>query len=203
MKSGRWHIIPNRMMHTLPHVLTIILTSLSMTASVELAQADGMEPTKPVRAHGMQQTLHLPANIRARFLAGMRQHLSEISDIQAALANGDFERAAQIAQTRLGLNAPGSAACRMDSMADQKTGAAAISAFPRITSHLGGDAGIAPYMPKAMHDVGVKMHQAADHFAEVSRASAATKDYPAALSALSAVTTQCIACHAQFTTETQ
>lgn len=183
--------------------LTFALVSLSWTAAVGPAQAGSSETAKPAIKHETRQTLYLPANLRSRFLAGMRQHLAQISEIQAALANGEFEHAAQIAQNRLGLNAPGSTACRMDSMADQKTGAAAISAFPRIASHLGDDTGIAPYMPKAMHDVGLKMHQAADHFAEVSRASAATKDFPATLSALNAVTTQCIACHAQFKTETQ
>lgn len=187
----------------LSHTLVLMLALVTLTESIDLVQADDIVQPKRATKHETRQTLYLPAKIRSHFLAGMRQHLAEISDIQAALANGEFEQAAQIAQNRLGLNAPGSAACRMDSMADQRTGQAAINTFPRIASQPGRDAGIAPYMPKAMHEVGVKMHQAADHFAEISRASAATKNYPAALSALNAVTTQCIACHAQFRAETQ
>ncbi len=176
-------------------MVVAVLVSV-LVSGVSGVRADDTVPVKKT-AQETRQLLRLPPKVRVRFLAGMRQHLAEISDIQAALAQGEFDRAAQIAEDRLGLGAPDSAPCRMDSMADAKTGKSAAEAFPRIASRLGGG-GIAPYMPKAMHDVGVRMHQAADHFAKVSRASAAAKDYPAALSALNAVTTQCIACHAQF-----
>ncbi|MDA8328493.1 MAG: hypothetical protein M0Z83_05935 [Betaproteobacteria bacterium] len=142
-----------------------------------------------------RQVVKVPAAVRAHFLAGMRQHLVEIADIQAALANGEFERAAQIAQQHLGLSAPGSAACRMPSMAGNPSDA---QHFPSISGALSASSDIAPYMPKAMHDVGVSMHHAADRFAAVSRAAASTSDYPVTLRALSKVTEGCVACHAQF-----
>jgi hypothetical protein len=151
--------------------------------------ADALQPSDT------RQVVKVPAAVRAHFLAGMRGHLAELADIQAALANGEFERAAQIAQQHLGLSAPGSAACRMPSMAGNPPDA---QHFPSISGTQSTSSDIAPYMPKAMHDAGVSMHHAADQFAAVSRAAAPTSNYPMALHALSKVTEGCVACHAQF-----
>lgn len=150
---------------------------------------------EPFQSSDTRQVVKVPAAVRDHFLAGMRQHLAEMADIQAALANSEFKRAAQIAQQHLGLSAPGSAACRMPSMADNPSD---TPHFPRISGTPSASSDIAPYMPKAMHDAGVSMHHAADQFAAVSRAAAASSNYPAALHALSKVTEACVACHAQF-----
>uniref|UniRef100_E6QRP3 Cytochrome c n=1 Tax=mine drainage metagenome TaxID=410659 RepID=E6QRP3_9ZZZZ len=162
--------------------------SLSLVAQFIFA-ADQLHPSDT------RQVVKVPAAVRVHFLAGMRHHLTEMADIQAALANGEFEHAAQIAQQHLGLSAPGSAACRMPSMAGSPS---AVQHFASISGAQSASADIAPYMPKAMHDAGVSMHHAADQFVTVSRASAATSNYPATLRALSKVTEGCVACHAQF-----
>ncbi len=125
-------------------------------------------------------TISLPPAIRIQFLSNMRDHLAAMSEIQDALAEGNFEQAAGIAGHRLGLRATSSAACRMNKMENSRADNSALSKF----------------MPKDMHRIGYEMHAAADNFALVAQSSAG--DYRKAISALSRVTKQCVACHARF-----
>jgi hypothetical protein len=53
---------------------------------------------------------------------------------------------------------------------------------------------MAPYMPQPMQDIGTAMHHAASRFAQ----SAHEGDLKKALTDLSAVTQQCVACHAAY-----
>ncbi len=132
------------------------------------------------------ETINLPPAIRFQFFANMRDHLLAVSEIQAALGEGKFEQAADIASSRLGLNASSSAACRM-----QKPG------MSHPLSHK-DNSSLAKFMPPEMHEIGFKMHSAADKFALDARNAAANRDYPAALSSLANITRQCVACHAHF-----
>ncbi len=145
-----------------------------------------------------RQAVHVPSDVRTRFLTDMRGHLQQISDIQAALSNRDFLRAAQIAQQHLGMTAPESAACHMTEGMGMNMDDAGVKAFPRVAGSDDTEGEMAKYMPEGMHDVGMAMHKAADRFATVSKAAAATADYASALRALNQVTEQCLACHAQY-----
>ncbi len=127
------------------------------------------------------ESIDLPPAIRAQFFANMRDHLLAIHEIQAALGSRHFEDAADIASSRLGLKAPSSAACRM-----KKTG----------MMHPPDNSTLSKFMPKSMHKIGYKMHTAADNFAAVARSNAG--DYSKAIGALSLVTEECTACHANF-----
>lgn len=139
-----------------------------------------------------RQPVALPPAIRDQFLADMRDHLTEISQIHAALADGAFNRAADIAEQRLGFAAPSSAACRMPGMA------LAHTAPDQHLDRMMDNSEMTKFMPKEMHMVGYRMHTAADRFAQTARKAAATSDYRSALYALSKVTQQCVACHTQF-----
>ena len=103
-------------------------------------------------------------------LSNMRDHLLAITEIQRALGAKDFQRAGEIAEKRLGLTSLG--------------------------TH--GAAHMAPFMPKAMQDIGTQMHRAASQFALVAQDAGADGNVTKAIGALSKVTEQCVACHATY-----
>lgn len=117
-----------------------------------------------------RQLVDMPQTIQAKMLSSMRSHLQAISDIQLALAAGAFDKAADIADQRLGLS----------SMAREGAGT------------------LGPYMPKPMRHLGMQMHRAASHFATVARDSEIDGDLKRAVGALGDVTQRCIACHAAY-----
>lgn len=61
-----------------------------------------------------------------------------------------------------------------------------------LTNH--GGSHMAPYMPQPMQDIGTEMHHAASRFARAAHAG----DLKKALTDLSTVTQQCVACHAAY-----
>ncbi len=96
----------------------------------------------------------------------MRDHLLALHEIQAALAAGKLDQAAEIAEQRIGMS----------------------SLTKHNASHM------APYMPAAMQAIGTEMHHAASRFAR----SAHEGDLKKALTDLSGITQQCVACHAGY-----
>jgi hypothetical protein len=108
-----------------------------------------------------------PAAMRSHTLANMRDHLLALQQIQSALAQQEFDKAADIAEQRLG----------MSSLA------------------LHGAHESARYMPRGMQEAGTGMHRNASRFAVAARDAGATGDLKPPLAALSAVTAQCVACH--------
>ncbi|MBR0565083.1 hypothetical protein J5J83_03000 [Azoarcus sp. L1K30] len=112
----------------------------------------------------------LPDAMREHMLSNMRDHLKAISEIQTALGTGDFQRAADIAEQRIGLSSLG--------------------------AH--GAAHMAPFMPKEMQDIGSRMHSSASQFALVAQEAGADGNVQRAIGSLSAITNQCVACHAAF-----
>ncbi len=135
------------------------------------ASASPLPELKPER-----HAVKLPRDLRESFLENMRDHLSAVSEIQAALAEKNFDKAAEIAKNRLGLDAPSSAACRPGmEMAD-----------------------LAKFMPENIRAVGFKMHSAADQFAVDAKNAGTDSDYRAVIDSLSKVTRQCVSCHTQY-----
>jgi len=103
-------------------------------------------------------------------LSNMRDHLAAITEILRALGEGEFRRASEVAEGRIGLSS--------------------------LDAH--GASHMAPYMPKAMQDIGTQMHRAASRFALVAQEAGADGNSAKAISALSKVTEQCVACHAAY-----
>lgn len=119
---------------------------------------------------GERELVQLPQPMRQHMLANMRDHLLALSEIQQALAGAQFERAAEIAEQRIGMSS--------------------------LEAHQA--AHMAPFMPQKMQDIGTKMHHAASRFAVLTQESAVDGDVRPALAGLAEVTQQCVACHAAF-----
>jgi hypothetical protein len=131
----------------------------------------------PAPAHGAgadtRNAVKFPAAMKQHTLANMRDHLLALSQIQEALAAGQYELAASTAEKRLG----------MTSLGDHDA------------------AHSAKFMPQGMQDIGTAMHRSASRFAVEAQNAGATGDLPKALSALSRVTQNCVACHAGYRLE--
>lgn len=117
--------------------------------------------------------VRFPDDLRRHTLANMRDHLATLQQIELALARGEFDRASEISERRLGLS----------------------------SLELHGAHDVAQYMPPAMQDIGTGMHKAASRFSIAATNAGASGDVRSALEALSAVTAQCVACHAAFRLE--
>lgn len=114
-----------------------------------------------------RQVVDLPGPMQEHMLSNMRDHLLAIEQITALLAEERYEAAAELAEERLGMSA--------------------------MQHHGAGPMG--RHMPDGMRAVGSAMHRTASRFAIAAGDAEVTGDLGAALSALSAVMSQCVACH--------
>ncbi len=114
--------------------------------------------------------VEFPAAMREHTLTSMRDHLLAISQIQEAMGNNQYDKAAEIAETRLGQTA--------------------------LKAHNAHEN--AKFMPKGMQDIGTQMHRSASKFAIEVQTASATGDIKPALLALSTTTQACVACHAAY-----
>jgi hypothetical protein len=119
-----------------------------------------------------RQLVTLPEPMRQHLLANMRDHLAAINEIQQLLGSGAFQRAADVAEKRLGMS----------------------------SLELHGASHMAAFMPKAMQDIGTQMHKAASRFALVAQETGADGNAQRAIGSLAQVTAQCVACHAAYRT---
>jgi hypothetical protein len=117
-----------------------------------------------------RERVALPEMMQRHMLANMRDHLLAIAQVQDALADGSFDAAGSIAEERLGMSS--------------------------LASH--GASHMAPYMPEPMRAIGSQMHRAASQFALIAQDASVDQDLPRALKSLSAITRQCVACHAAY-----
>jgi hypothetical protein len=127
-----------------------------------------------------RQALDFPPMMQDHMKSMMRAHLATLGEIMAALAKDDAAKAATLAETRIGLSAPGSAACVKGEKAE---GMAAM---------------MARHMPEEMRMLGMTMHAAASDFAVEAAKVKAGGDARPALAALAKVTEGCAACHAAY-----
>lgn len=122
------------------------------------------------QATDARQWVTFPEAMKAHTLANMRDHLLALQEIQAALGSSDFDRAAELAETRLGMTALAA------------HGAHESSAF----------------MPNEMQEAGSTMHRSASRFATTVRDVAVTGELKPALNALAEITGACVSCHAGY-----
>jgi len=136
-------------------ILAAVAAITTLTANIATAQPDS------------RQQVELPPMMGQHMLANMRDHLVTLNTIHQALADADYERAAEVAERRLGMSSLGT----------------------HGASHM------APYMPQEMQAIGTAMHHAASRFAIIARESAVEDNMKRAVGALAEVSKQCIACH--------
>lgn len=135
-----------------------LLLLLSLLAPASFAEDD------------KRQKLDFPQMMQQHMLANMRDHLLALHEIQTLMAAADYDKAAEVAEQRLGLSS--------------------------LDNH--GAAHMASMMPKEMQDIGTGMHKAASQFAVTVVDAGASGDLKRALGDLSKVTQQCIACHSAY-----
>jgi hypothetical protein len=109
--------------------------------------------------------VELPPVMREHMLSNMRAHLAAITEIQQALSEGAFDRAAEVAERRLGMSS--------------------------LESH--GAAHMAGFVPPEMQQVGTAMHRAASELGVIAQEAAADGDLRRAMGAPAQVTQQCVA----------
>jgi hypothetical protein len=127
-------------------------------------------PGRNAPAADQRLQVKFPAELREHMLANMRDHLAALQEIQAALAKGRFDVAADLSERRLGMSS--------------------------LKAHGAHD--VAKYMPQGMQDLGTAMHRGASRFAIAAQDAAAANDIKPALGALAEVTATCVACHAAY-----
>lgn len=158
---------------------------LAMAAGLGKAHAQPHDPAMHMQHHGQppaqkkpaqampkdtRQAVYFPKTLREHTLANMRDHLLALQEIQAALAQQEYDKAADIAEHRLGMSS--------------------------LSLHGAHD--VAKYMPKGMLEAGTAMHRNASRFAVAAKDVGATGDVRPALAALASTTAQCVACHAGY-----
>jgi hypothetical protein len=112
----------------------------------------------------------MPAMMTEHMLGNMRDHLLALETITRLLANGEYDEAAEVAESRLG-------------MSSMETHGAA---------HMG------PFMPPQMGAIGTEMHRAASRFAVAAQNAAVEGGLSNAFASLSDVMQQCVACHSGY-----
>ena len=157
----------------------------------------------------------LPLEIKSSFMAEMRTHMGNLDDILAALAEGDFEEAANIADLKMDFGH------RMwESMLDGDMTAEQVLAMKKamqskgMAMGQGGDMGhrmgqgmgkgMGRFMPDDFRAMGAVFHEAASAFAKRARAAASPPsavDYKETTEALQTVTSSCRGCHDAFRIE--
>ena len=145
----------------------LLLTTLA--ALPALAHAHGHADLSGVMPDA-RIAVAFPAPLRAATLTHMRDHLASIGRITAYLATREFDQAAEVAESRLG----------MSSMALHNAHEAA------------------QYMPPAMRELGHSLHARASEFALKAKDAGATGELGPALVALARVQESCVACHTAF-----
>jgi len=129
-------------------------------------------PVSPLSAIATdaRQKIEMPPMMQEHMLNNMRDHLRALQEIQAALAKSDFDKAADIAEQRIGMSS--------------------------LETH--GAAHMAPYMPKPMQDIGTQMHRAASRFSRTAQEAVVKGNMAPVLDDFSTLLRQCIACHDSY-----
>ena len=124
----------------------------------------------PAIAKDSRQRVAMPDPMREHMLGNMRDHLLALETITRQLANGKYDEAAEVAETRLGMSS--------------------------MQSH--GASHMAQFMPEGMRASGTAMHRAASRFSVAAQDAEVEGGLSAAFAALSEVMQQCAACHSAY-----
>ncbi|MEQ1611364.1 MAG: hypothetical protein ABL904_01315 [Hyphomicrobiaceae bacterium] len=155
-----------------PLVATLFAIAAMLAGSTGHAQHAGA----PTAKHGQststdgRELVHLPPPMVDHMLSNMRDHLLALQEMLDAMAKGEMDRVAEIAERRLGMT----------------------------SLQLHGAHDMSKFMPKGMQDAGSGMHRAANRLAVAATDAGVTGDLKPALAAMATVTAQCAGCHAGY-----
>ena len=124
----------------------------------------------PVAADDGRVTVKLPEMMREHMLSNMRDHLLALEEITRFLAGQQYDEAADVAESRLGMS----------------------------SLELHGASRMGKFMPKEMGAIGTNMHRAASRFALAAKDAEIEGGLNKAFAALSEVMQQCVACHSGY-----
>jgi len=154
-------------------ILGAVLAATGVGAYALLASAQTHQHDMAAAVAGSadaRQLVTFPDPMRLHTITSMRDHLLALQEIDVALSQNAFDKAASIAEQRLGMS----------------------------SLELHGAAHIAPFMPQGMQDIGTQMHRSASRFVVEAQNASVANDVRPALAALSTVMQQCVACHAAY-----
>ena len=117
-----------------------------------------------------RQLVEFPEMMRDHMLENMRDHLLALTKIQQHLALEEYEKAATVAENRLGMSS--------------------------LDGH--GASHMARFMPAAMQQIGTQMHKAASRFAIIVQEGGLEGSIPKIAEGLAGVMQQCVACHSSY-----
>lgn len=129
--------------------ITIVASFLLIASSISSADTDS------------RRMVELPEMMQNHMLANMRDHLVAINEILINVANGNLDKAAEIAESRLGMS----------------------------SLELHGASHMARFMPEDMREAGTNMHKAASRFALVAQEGEVLPAYKALSEVTSACVT--------------
>ena len=121
-------------------------------------------------AEDVRIKVDLPAPARDHMMSNMRDHLMALESITRKLSRQQYDDAAAVAETRLGMSS--------------------------LTSH--GASHLSTMLPKQMGAIGTRMHKAASRFAVAAKDAELDGGLSKAFSALSEVMQQCVTCHSGY-----
>lgn len=154
-----------------PHHFSVLALCLLPVIASDAGQEHGHAHRQTHAGSADPRTpVNFPPPMRQHLLSNMRDHLDTLARVQAALAAGEHEKAATLAEQRLGMTS--------------------------LALHGAHDA--ARYMPEGMRELGSAMHRQASRFALSAQDAAVTGDIRPALSSLAELTRACVACHAAW-----
>lgn len=130
--------------------------------------ADASAPQMP--AGGARVAVAFPPQLKREVLATMRMHLQGLARIQQAMADGQYDEAAQVASMALG----------MSSMHGEQA---------QQEAH---------YMPPGMRALGTQLHMQAGEFVLAAQNATATGDMRKPQQLLGRMMQTCVACHAAY-----
>ncbi|MBI3561685.1 MAG: cytochrome c [Gammaproteobacteria bacterium] len=123
-------------------IASVIAQSYVTTAALSAGHEPSMVGHEPPTAEAPDTRVvaDFPEPIKQAMLQRMRRNLTDIQRIQAALGEGNFDQAAEVAEFSLGVSSLGPHNARQ-----------------------------APYMPSAMKELGMTMHKASSQLALVAQ----------------------------------
>lgn len=144
--------------------LTALASALAIVGSYSAIAGDNEDP---------RTKIELPDNIEKKMLVNMRDHIGALDDIIQAVQAGEYEKAEDVAESRLGW-----------------------SSLVRR-----GDQEVANHWAKPMQKMADQMYRSASNFVIVSQ-NASVEDskegYQNVLAALGEVTSACRSCHEAY-----
>ena len=117
-----------------------------------------------------RQLVEFPEMMRDHMLENMRDHLLALTKIQQHLALEEYEKAATVAENRLGMSS--------------------------LDGH--GASHMARFMPAAMQQIGTQMHKAASRFAIIVQEGGLEGSTPKIAEGLAGVMQQFVVCHSSY-----